>query len=131
MAKTSDNLGRLILVLNDIEETRDGILELLKGDGYRVDSARSEQEAVAKGRRRNPDLILVSGLGVYLVEIACRVREQAKLSQSVPVVIFCVETIAEGAEIEIERNVYATRPDNFDQLRALIQRLLNQPAKIG
>lgn len=117
-------------MLNDIEETRDGIQELLKGDGYRVDSARSEQEAVAKGRRRSPDLILLSGLGIYLVEIACRIREQAQLSQSVPVVIFCVETIAEGAEVEIERNVYATRPDNFDQLRALIQRLLKQPGTV-
>jgi len=131
MAKASDNLGRLILVLNDVEETRDGIEELLKGDGYCVDPARSEQEAVTKGRRRSPDLILVSGSGIYLVEVACRVREQAQLSQSVPVVIFCIETIAEGAEIEIDRNVYATRPDNFDQLRALIQRLLNQSATIG
>ena len=129
MRNASDDVGRLILVLNDIEETRDGIEELLNADGYRVDPARSEQEAVLKSKRERPDLILVAGSGIGVMAVACRIRERAELG-NVPVVIFCVETIAEGAEVEIGRNVYATRPDNFDQLRSFLQRLLNQPGTV-
>jgi hypothetical protein len=33
---------------------------MLTADSYRVDPARNEQEAVVKGRRQRPDLILVS-----------------------------------------------------------------------
>jgi hypothetical protein len=69
----------------------------------------------------------MSGSGINVTALAYRVRERAELGQNVPVVIFCVETIAEGAEVEIGRNVYVTRPDNFDQLRAFLQRLLDQP----
>ena len=117
----------LILVLDDIEETRDGIEELLNAAGYRVETARSEQEAVVECTAQCPDLILVGGSGIDVMAVAHRVREQAELGQNVPVVIFCVETIPEGAEIEIGRNVHATRPDNFDQLTALLRRLLDQP----
>jgi len=46
------------------------------------------------------------------------------LNLAIPVVIFYVVTIAEGAEVEIAPNVFLVRPDNFDQLRNLIHRLL-------
>jgi two-component system, OmpR family, response regulator MprA len=116
----------LILVVEDIEETRDGIERLLKIDGYRVDPAREEQDAIQRAKRAKPDLILVS-LGAPVTDVilkAFRIREHAGLSDDVPIVIFCVETVAEGAEIETEGRVYLTRPDNFDQLRQLLRRLL-------
>jgi len=121
--------GGLILVLEDIEETRDGIEELLSANGYRVEPARNEQEAVSKVRRQRPDLILMSlgGSGGDVMAVASRVREFGGLGTHVPIVIFCVETIAQGAEIEVDRNVYAIRPDNFEQLRAFLHRLLEQP----
>src|SRR5919204_773243 len=59
--------------------------------------------------------------------MAARIRQRAHVSQAVPIVIFCVPTVAEGAEVEIAGNVYLTRPDNFDQLRALLHRLLTPP----
>jgi len=40
-------------------------------------------------------------------------------------VVFCIDTVDEGDEIEIAKNVFATRPDNFNQLRALLRRLLS------
>jgi hypothetical protein len=42
------------------------------------------------------------------------------------VVIFCMEEIGEGNEVAIGQNVYVTRPDNFNQLRSLIARLLHK-----
>jgi DNA-binding response OmpR family regulator len=119
--------GGVILVLEDMEETRDGIEALLNTDGYRVEPARNEREAIIEGRRQRPDLILISwrGSGGDAMAVASRVREGAELGPHVPVVVFCVETIAEGAEVEVERNVFAIRPDNFEQLRAFLHRLLD------
>jgi hypothetical protein len=42
----------------------------------------------------------------------------------VPVVVFCIDEIAQGDEVAIGENVHVTRPDNFDQLRSLLARLL-------
>jgi len=118
----------LILVAEDVEETRDGIEELLRVDGYRVDPARDEKDAILRARRETPDLILVSlrGTHIHVIAAARRIREAAELSEEIPVVVFCVDAVAEGAEVDVGRNVYVTRPDNFDQLRDFLRRLLNQ-----
>jgi DNA-binding response OmpR family regulator len=124
-----DNRARLILLLESEHETRDGIEKLLRADGYRVDAARDEDDAVARAKRASPDIILVSlgGLPDDAIAEALSIRERAELDQSIPVVIFSVQTVAEGAVEKIKGNVYLTRPDNFDQLRALFRRLLSQP----
>jgi CheY-like chemotaxis protein len=115
-----------LLILEDIEETAYLIEKMLKGNGYSVSLARSEEDAICRGRFQSPDLILMSlGLGLErLLATAHRIRRQAGLSQDVAIVIFCVPTVPEGAEVEVDRNVYLTRPDNFNQLRELLHRLL-------
>jgi DNA-binding response OmpR family regulator len=119
-------IPRFILVIEDVEETRDGIERLLKADGYRVDPVRQEEEAVARAERKRPHLILVSlgGDPTEVIATARRVRARAELGEQVPIVIFCIEALAEGAEVNIGKNIYLTRPDNFNQLRTLITRLL-------
>jgi hypothetical protein len=69
-------------------------------------------------------LVSLGGPAIDVIATAARIRDRAQLSQGVPVVLFCIPTVAEGAEVEIAGNVYLTRPDNFDQLRALLRRLL-------
>jgi CheY-like chemotaxis protein len=120
------NEGTLILVVEDVEETRDGIEKLLEADGYRVGPAREEEDAVARAAHKPPDLILVSlgGSVAHVIATARRIRDRAALGEQVPIVIFCIESIAEGGEVSIGNNVYLTRPDNFNQLRALLHRLL-------
>jgi DNA-binding response OmpR family regulator len=126
---SKENKAQLILLLENEQETRDGIEKLLRADGYRVDAARDEDDAAARATRATPDLILVSldGSPDDAIAEASSIRRRAELDQSIPVVIFSVQTVAEGAEEKIEGNVYLTRPDNFDQLRALFRRLLSQP----
>lgn len=52
--------------------------------------------------------------------------------EDVPVIAFCASCFDEGgAEVGVGFNVYMTRPDNFDQLRALISRLLRTPQSPG
>jgi DNA-binding response OmpR family regulator len=116
----------IILVVEGEEETRLGIERLLTADNYSVVSAKDEAEAVLKARSASPDLILMSlgGAAIQLVAVARRIRERSELREQVPIVLFCILTVDEGAEVEVPHNIYLTRPDNFDQLRRLLSRLL-------
>jgi CheY-like chemotaxis protein len=115
-----------ILVVEDVHETRDGIEKLLLVDGYRVALARDEQDGIESAQRQRPNLILVSLAGSprEVIVSARRIRESAAIGEDVPVVVFCVEEIAEGDEVAIGKNVHVARPDNFNQLRSLLARLL-------
>lgn len=117
-----------ILVVEDVHETRDGIERLLTVDGYRVTLARDEQDGIESAQRHRPDLILVSlaGLPREVIVSARRIRESAAIGEDVPVVVFCVAEIAEGDEVAIGKNIHVSRPDNFNQLRSLLARLLRK-----
>ena len=130
MDKKNDT-NPIILVVEDVQETREGIEKLLLVDGYRVTLARDEQDGIESARRQRPDLILVSlaGLPREVILSARRIRESAAIGEDVPVVVFCVEEIAQGDEIAIGENVHVTRPDNFNQLRDLLSRLLHRVPK--
>src|SRR6186713_2346102 len=90
----------IILVVEDVHETRDGLEKLLKADGYRVMLARDELDGIESAQRQRPDLILVSlaGLPREVLDSGRRIRESAGAGDDVPVVIFCFDEILEGAE---------------------------------
>jgi len=115
----------LILVVEDVRETSDGIERLLKADGYRVALARDELDAIESAKLRRPDLILVTGLSGEVLATGCRIRERAAVGDQIPVV-FWVEDLDQGEEVALEENVHLTRPDNFNQLRDLLARLLDE-----
>jgi two-component system response regulator MprA len=125
---TEADTNLIILVVEDVAETRDGIEKLLKADGYRVAVARDERDAIESAQLRRPDLILVSlaGLPSEVILTARRIRERAGVGEQVPVVVFCVEGIGEGGEVAIGQNVHITQPDNFNQLRSLLSRLMTR-----
>ncbi|HZI62710.1 MAG TPA: hypothetical protein VFD62_18515 [Pyrinomonadaceae bacterium] len=125
--------NRLILVVEDVYETRAGIDTLLKTTGYRVVSAGAELEVLNTTRPERPDLILVSGAALpnnVLVTVG-RLRKGAAVGDEVPVVVFCAQDIPEGEEVAIGGNVYLTNPDNFNQLRNLLARLLSEVSQGG
>ena len=126
-----NNTNLIILVVEDIQETREGIEKLLIVDGYRISLARDEQDGIESARRQRPDLILVSLAGVprEVIASARRIRESAAIGEDVPVVVFCIDEIAQGDEVAIGENVHVTRPDNFNQLRSLLARLLHRIPK--
>jgi DNA-binding response OmpR family regulator len=121
-------IPRVIVGLEDIEETRDGIERLLRRDGYRVSPARDEEEAVIRSRADPPDLILVglAGSEAEIIATAKHVRARSQLDRKTPIIIFSVDMIEEGAEVTLADNVYIIRPDNFNQLRAFTKRVLEQ-----
>ena len=121
-------INPIILVVEDVHETRDGIEKLLKVDGYRLVLARDELDGIESARRQCPDLILVSlaGLPGEVLESGRRIRENATAGHDVPLVIFCFDEIPEGAEVAIGKNVHIAQPDNFNQLRLLLSNLLGR-----
>jgi CheY-like chemotaxis protein len=63
---------QIILVLEDVEETAYLIERMLKGNGYSVSLARSEEDAIFRGRSQSPDLILMSlGFGPERLLASC------------------------------------------------------------
>lgn len=119
----------LILVVDDVDETRYGIERLLKASSYRVSSARDEEEASEKAILLSPDLLLISlGLDTSgTLAVIGRIRARAVRSAGIPVVVFCVPALEHGAEVHAGGEIYLTRPDNFNQLRGLLSRLLAKP----
>ena len=128
-----NGLNPMILVVEDDPETRDGIEKLLKVDGYRVVLARDESDGIKSAQRQRPDLILVSlaGLPLEVLDSGRRIRDSAAAGNDVPVVIFCFDEIPEGTQISIGKNVHITQPDNFNQLRGLISRLLRRTPTVA
>lgn len=115
-----------ILVVDDVEEILDGIEILLRADGYSVAATRSEDRAVEWAQRSSPQLILLNlgGTPDEVIATARRIRTRAQLDHGVPIVLFCAEWVAENQEIYLGDHVYAIRPDNFNQLRDFLARLL-------
>ncbi len=128
MVCVNKNSGPLILVVENVEETRDGIEWLLKADGYRVEPTRTPEEAIVKARLESPHLLLMCPAGptLQVIQSANQIRQEASLKGDVPIVIFCVEEVPEGEEVAIGHNIFLTRLDNFNQLRDFIWRLLNR-----
>jgi CheY-like chemotaxis protein len=125
----NDNqLNPMILVVEDVPETRDGIEKLLKVDGYRVVLARDEPDGIRMIQQQRPDLILVSLAGTpsEVLISGRRIRESAAAGEEMPIVVFCFDEIAAGAEVAIGKNVHMAHPDNFNQLRGLLARLLQK-----
>jgi CheY-like chemotaxis protein len=121
-----DERRQAILVLHDDDETLCLMGKMLGGEGCHITMARNEEDAVARACSDPPDLILMS-LGLDLMEhllTAQQIRKRIDFGGNVAIVLFCVSTIPEGAEVEVDGNIYAIRPDNFDQLRAFLNRLL-------
>jgi CheY-like chemotaxis protein len=121
---TEHDIG--ILIVDDIQEIRDSIEVLLRRDGYWISQARNEDDAVERIHARAPDLILISleGPTEHLVSTAHRIRDRGGLTTTTPIVIFSIANLPEGVEKQIGANTFVTAPDNFDQLRTLLLRIL-------
>lgn len=129
---SKENAGaRRILLVQDIEEARDVLQQVLERDGYLVDAARNEEDAVSRVGCRRPDLILVAlgGSAEEVISAARRIRGTGGMTESTPAIVFSISTVPEGSEQDMGNNVHVTFPDNLDQLRALMTRLLEHASR--
>jgi CheY-like chemotaxis protein len=87
-------INPVILVVEDVHETRDGIEKLLKVDGYRVVLARDELDGIERAQRQR--LVSLAGTPSEVLICGRRIRESA-VGEEVPIVGFDFDEIAQPA----------------------------------
>lgn len=118
--------GAVILVLERDQEVRDGIAALLIANGYRVIAARGEEEAILRTQIERPQLILapVWRSDEETVAEAKQTRERINCDKHIPIVVFSAETLSDDPERDVANQVFITNPDNFNQLREFLRRVM-------
>ena len=121
---------RLFLVVEDFEDSRFMMRQLLEMAGYRVVEATDGEEAIKLAVAKRPELILMDLSLPKLDGLAAtrRIRQHRGLGQ-VPIVAVSAhdspgtrtEALAAGCD------EYVTKPIDFDQLNSLLNRLLPGP----
>ena len=122
----SDN--PVVLMVQDQEDARAEMKQVLELNGYRVIDTDNGQDAAKRARFVSPDLVLVDLDVPLLYELvaARQIVKSAKLG-SLPVVIVTREDTVDPAammEVGVRRNEYVTRLSDYQQLEHLLDYLL-------
>jgi CheY-like chemotaxis protein len=116
-----------VMVVEDDEEARSEIKQVLELSGYRVIDTDNGQDAIKRARYANPDLVFVDLDAPLLYELvaARQIIKNARLG-TVPVVVVTHDEAADPYPIEvgIRRNEYVTRFYDYEQLEHLLDYLL-------
>lgn len=124
---TDSNANQTVLVVEDFEDNRFMMRRLLEMSGYEVVEAMNGEEAIEVARRVRPGLILMD-LSLPLLDglAATRRIRQHKELLHVPIVAVSAHDTADfhADALAAGCNDYVTKPIDFDQLEALLQRLL-------
>lgn len=116
-----------VMVVEDFEDNRFMMRRLLEMSGYHVLEAINGEEAIELARREHPSLILMDLSLPLLDGLAAtrRIREHAEL-RDVPIVAVSAHDTADfhADALAAGCNDYVTKPIDFDQLEALLNRLL-------
>jgi PAS domain S-box-containing protein len=121
-----------VLVVDDESQNRYLLEVLLGGEGYEVESASNGREALARARRRVPDLvisdILMPEMDGFLL---CRAMKSDVTLRNVPFVFYTATyTEAEDERVALEAggDLFLRKPTDPDVLLAAIRRLLEERA---
>jgi CheY-like chemotaxis protein len=127
MNGVNGNAPPTILVVEDFEDNRFMMRRLLEMSGYRVLEAVNGEEAVNLACRELPELILMDLSLPQLDGLAAtrRIRQHPDL-RDVPIVAVSAHDTADfhADALAAGCNDYVTKPIDFDQLEALLNRLL-------
>jgi two-component system, cell cycle response regulator DivK len=119
-----------IMVVEDFEDNRFMMRRLLEMSGYQVLEAINGEEAVEIAKRERPHLILMDLSLPLLDGLAAtrRIRQEAEL-RDVPIVAVSAHDTADfhADALAAGCNDYVTKPIDFDQLEALLGKLLTRP----
>lgn len=128
LASNSDELPT-IMVVEDFEDNRFMMRRLLEMSGYQVLEAVNGEEAVEIAKRERPSLILMDLSLPLLDGLAAtrRIRQDAAL-RDVPIVAVSAHDTADfhADALAAGCNDYVTKPIDFDQLEALLGKLLTR-----
>ncbi|MCP9495859.1 MAG: response regulator [Pyrinomonadaceae bacterium MAG19_C2-C3] len=122
-----------ILLIEEDDETRPLLKEMLQKAGYKMIVALDETDALERMREGNKhaDLILVNMIDVttdVALDAARRVRREAEPGDETLIVVMAESygEELEGKDIEVSVGEYVTYPEDFPQLKNLLAHLLHQ-----
>lgn len=118
----------VVLMVEDQEDARAEMKQVLELNGYRVIDTDNGQDAAKRARVTSPDLVLVD-LDVPLLYELVAARQIIKSAQLgiLPVVIVTREDTVDPAammEVGVRRNEFVTRLSDYQQLEHLLDYLL-------
>jgi len=118
-----------ILVVDDEEDVLELVRYNLDRSGYRVETASSGEEALAKARRKLPDLVILDLMlpGMDGLEVCKRLKNNVK-TEGLPIIVLT----AKGEEtdvvtgLELGADDYVTKPFSPKVLIARVRRILRR-----
>jgi putative two-component system response regulator len=117
----------LVLVVDDQDSARQGLMKLLSQEGYDVTSAANGADAIDAVVREAPDLVLMD---VMMPELngfdACRQLKSQPATRLTPIVLITALHDSEDRirGIEAGADDFLSKPINFHELRARVQSLV-------
>jgi CheY-like chemotaxis protein len=124
---------RTIFLIEEDDDTRPVLKHNLQVDGYHVLLALDEEDAFQRveGSGLSADLVLINLVGKSpqdALNIGRRIRRHAKYDGHTPLVVMAEEYGAdlEGKDVNVSDNDWITYPEDHDQLKNLLARLLGQ-----
>lgn len=121
-----------ILVAEDDSGLRQGLVDLLEGEGYRVVVAVDGREALERYRTETPDLLLLDVMmpGVSGYDVC---REVRRSDPGVPIVMLTAkgEEVDKVVGLELGADDYITKPFGLHELRARLKAALRRRSAPG
>ncbi len=130
---TRQEQRRTILLVEEDDDTRPVLKHNLQDDGYRVVVALDEEDALGRveGGHVRADLILLNLVGkspAEALEAGRRIRERAEYDGQTPLVVMAEKygPELEGTDVNTGGNDWVTYPEDHEQIRSLLSRLLDK-----
>ncbi len=125
---SSNGANHVVLMVEDYQDARRELKQVLKLRGYRVIDTDNGQDAARQARQAHPDLLVVD-MDVPLLYGLVAARQIIKHAQvgPVPVVIVTHEDVVDSVpmmEVGATRNEYVTRLSDYRELQHLLDYLL-------
>ncbi len=114
-----------ILVIEDDRKMRDGLVEILKDEGYKVESAENGQSGLDKLKKKDFDIVLTD-LMMPVVGGMEVLREIKRTKPKTSVIIITAFGTIENAvdAIKVGASDYITKPFKIDEIQTKIRKVL-------
>lgn len=115
----NDDEGRLILVVEDNQDSRELVVKILRAKGYRLIEAKDGGEALQRLGEEKPDLVLmdISIPKVDGLEVTRRIRQQEHL-KDIPIIALTAHAMKGDREKALDAGCdgYISKPINVREL---------------